>query len=230
MSYILDALRRADAEREREAGAVPTLHAQARPMPGRDDEEVASRGLLRWALPAVAVALVIAVGAFLALRGGTPDPAPVVARVEPVAARPPQSVMPPPTPVVVPAPVQSPVARPMPAPRAAAVPSVAVATPGTPAPAASAAAPAAVNARSATATPPVKVLRQAELPDALRREIPPMAIGGSIYSADRAGRMVIINGQVRREGDAVAPGLVVEQIGTKTAIFGFKGQRFEVPL
>ncbi|MEO7152322.1 MAG: hypothetical protein ABIX46_11525, partial [Burkholderiaceae bacterium] len=28
MSYILDALRRADADRERERGAVPGLHAQ----------------------------------------------------------------------------------------------------------------------------------------------------------------------------------------------------------
>ena len=42
--------------------------------------------------------------------------------------------------------------------------------------------------------------------------------------------MVIVNGQVVREGEAISPGLVVEQIRPKSAVFSIRGQRFEVPL
>src|SRR5512134_1138701 len=37
MSYILEALRRAESERERKRGGVPGLHAQPVPMPAADD-------------------------------------------------------------------------------------------------------------------------------------------------------------------------------------------------
>ena len=70
----------------------------------------------------------------------------------------------------------------------------------------------------------------AELPDDLRRQVPAMAIGGSVYSPQRASRMLIVNGQVLREGDPVAPELQLEQIGAKAAVFSIRGQRFEVPL
>jgi Type II secretion system protein B len=43
----------------------------------------------------------------------------------------------------------------------------------------------------------------------------------------------VLNGQVVREGHSVAgaaqPGLVLEQIGPKAALFSYKGQRFQVP-
>ncbi|MFZ2652317.1 MAG: hypothetical protein WA210_19640, partial [Burkholderiaceae bacterium] len=44
MSYILDALRRADSERER--GAVPGIHAQ--PVPLRSDEQFAAPSTPPW--------------------------------------------------------------------------------------------------------------------------------------------------------------------------------------
>jgi general secretion pathway protein B len=56
MSYILDALRRADAERSR--GAVPGLHAQSLPTDG--EPAARNSGPLTWAAGA-AVALVVAV-------------------------------------------------------------------------------------------------------------------------------------------------------------------------
>nr|WP_295081981.1 general secretion pathway protein GspB [uncultured Roseateles sp.] len=57
MSYILDALRRAESERERERSAVPTLHAQtvAAHLNQQDDEEAGHAGWARWRLAAVAL-------------------------------------------------------------------------------------------------------------------------------------------------------------------------------
>jgi general secretion pathway protein B len=39
----------------------------------------------------------------------------------------------------------------------------------------------------------------------LRRELPRLAVSGSVYSDDPAGRFVIINGDVAREGAVLAP-------------------------
>ena len=68
----------------------------------------------------------------------------------------------------------------------------------------------------------------AELPENVRREMPALAIGGSVYSAQAPARMVIVNGQVFREGDVLAPGLTLERIQPKSAIFAIRGQRFEL--
>jgi general secretion pathway protein B len=70
----------------------------------------------------------------------------------------------------------------------------------------------------------------AELPDELRRQLPALAMGGSVYSPQPAARMVIVNGQVFQEGAMLAPELQLEQIRPKSAIFSIRGQRFEVPL
>jgi general secretion pathway protein B len=42
-----------------------------------------------------------------------------------------------------------------------------------------------------------------------------------------ASRMLIVNGQVFREGDALAPGLTLQTIRLRSAVFEFRGQRFE---
>ena len=52
MSYILEALRRADAERER--GAVPNIHAQ--PLQGPSNDAACADGVAAMALTAKAVA------------------------------------------------------------------------------------------------------------------------------------------------------------------------------
>jgi general secretion pathway protein B len=69
-----------------------------------------------------------------------------------------------------------------------------------------------------------------ELPDEFRQQVPPMAIGGSMYSPQAAKRMVIVNGQVFLEGAMLTPELQLEQIRSRTAVFSIRGQRFEVPL
>lgn len=89
MSYILDALRRAESERERERSAVPTLHAQTvgAHLNQQDDDEASSAGLARWRLVAAAVLTLGALALLgLGLRSwlsaappSQPAPAPVVA-------------------------------------------------------------------------------------------------------------------------------------------------------
>ncbi len=90
---------------------------------------------------------------------------------------------------------------------------------------------AATAARKPAAPQPAeRVPLLAELPDDLRRQVPAMVIGGSVYSPQPASRMLIVNGQVYREGSPLAPELQLEQIGTKAAVFSVRGKRFEVPL
>jgi len=62
----------------------------------------------------------------------------------------------------------------------------------------------------------------------LRRELPTLAFGGASYSKDPASRMVIFNGRIFHEGDTIAPQLVLDRIEPKSAVFSYKGYRYEV--
>jgi general secretion pathway protein B len=69
-----------------------------------------------------------------------------------------------------------------------------------------------------------------ELPEELQRQVPALAIGGSVYSQLAERRMVVVNGQVLQEGASLGPELQLQQIGPKAAVMSIRGQRFEVPL
>lgn len=88
--------------------------------------------------------------------------------------------------------------------------------------------PAAVSAAATPASQRVPLL--SELPDDVRRQVPALKLGGLVYSAAPASRMLIVNGDIQREGSTVAPGLTLEQIKPKAAVFSLRGQRFEVQL
>lgn len=230
MSYILDALRRADNERERTA--VPGLHT--RPLRDVPDDEPHRRGGPPWTLLAI-VALALALLAALAWilwpreaaneAAAAPPPTPVAA----VAAPP---VPPPPPPVPMPAPAApAPVAAAVTPPPAAPAPRAAPAVRQAEAPAPKKAAPdtaarAATPASAAAPEPRPPALK--DLPEDLRRQIPALTIGGSIYSESAASRFVIINGQLFHENDTLAPELTLRQIRLKSAILEFRGQRFEI--
>ena len=130
----------------------------------------------------------------------------------------------------------APVRAPEPKPAASALASAPPETASKPAPRARATAqaptPAGVTAakKPAQPQPAVRVPLLADLPEDLRRQVPTMAIGGSVYSPQPANRMLVVNGQVFREGSPVAAELQLEQIGPKAAVFSIRGQRFEVPL
>jgi len=244
MSYILDALRKADAERER--GAVPGLHTQ--PVPGASSAPASARRGPPTAALAAGVAAVAAVG--LALLWFDRDvPAPEPARTvasgavtEPAPAAPPATApMPAPAPVAT-APVAPPPPAPVPVPpsvtaaREAAARSEAARTPPPPLggmPGAGSARTAATRNGSPPTTPGTpgapaaeeRVYAVNELPEHIRREWPSLAIGGSIYSETPASRFLIINGRIFHEGDTVATDLSLEQIRLKAAVLRYKGYR-----
>ncbi len=216
MSYILDALRRADAERER--GGVPGLHTQAMPEPGDDEAPARRRGLAPWQWLALGLAAGLAVAVAWTWRGDDPPP----------AAPPPP---PPPPMAALPAPPPQPMAPPEPVPAAAPAAPVAIAPMrAAPAPAAPAATASAAEPAAVPATAPRRVNSLAELPADARAGLPPLAFGGSIYSNTPANRLLIVNGQLMHEGDTLGPGVRLEQIKPKAAVLDIRGQRFEVGL
>lgn len=78
------------------------------------------------------------------------------------------------------------------------------------------------------ASPEARIPAFAELPEDIKRQLPALAISGSIYSENPAQRMVTIGTQVFQEGEKPAPDLVLEQIGRKAAVFNFRGTRYAV--
>ena len=220
MSYILDALRRADSERDR--GAVPGVHARQVPLASGDGDAPGAR-LPGWLWP-VAAMVVLVIGALVWMLLGR-DSVRAVAVVSPVLA---------PAPAPLPAsvialPALLPPALPVPALRPVAVPAMkppARTLPAAPAPVARAEAAREPPAKASAAEP--RTYTVAELPDEVRRDLPTLAIGGAMYSENPANRMLIINGQTFHERDRLAPGLVLVQIKLKTAVLEFKGYRYGI--
>ena len=77
---------------------------------------------------------------------------------------------------------------------------------------------------------PERLPQLGELPDMVRREVGTLNPGGSIYAEQPAARMVILNGQVFREGDLLAAQLRIEQIRPRSVVLNLRGQRFELAL
>lgn len=67
-----------------------------------------------------------------------------------------------------------------------------------------------------------------QLPENVRSQLPPLAVGGSIYSSSAADRSLIVDGRILRENDRLNADLTLEQIRPKSAVFRFRGYRFEV--
>lgn len=204
MSYILDALRKADAQRERDPARG--IHAQpAPPASGRSAGTIA-RGA--WIATAAVVAASAAWWAWA--QRATPP------RLEPVVAAPVATPDPPPAPVVnVATSVSPPAPAPLPAPVVRAPERVV----------------AAKKEASATAAAPApdRVFAVAELPADVLRELPKLAISGGVHSENAAQRLLIVGGQVVNEGAELAPGVVLEQIRARTAVLRFRGYKYSVP-
>lgn len=86
--------------------------------------------------------------------------------------------------------------------------------------------PVAKAAPSQAATPAVRLL--SDLPEDLRRQIPPLAITGSVYSANPDKRLLLVNNQVLAQGSLAAPEVTLVEIQAKSAVFSFRGTRFRV--
>ncbi|MBS1179560.1 MAG: hypothetical protein H6R06_3972 [Proteobacteria bacterium] len=248
MSYILEALRKADAERER--GSVPDLRAQTLPLSVSDAEVQRPRpSPALWLGLGVGLAAAAVTAWYFLARDESVRTVPPVATV----AAPPTVVSPPPAPVAPPVPSQPPVppvqvpalsvpkaqpavqpGPPTPKPLAEAKTTVGARVPAKPSPARKPAVsvpkPVAPPPKAEPAAPPARVPTLAELPAELRQQVPTLVVGGSVYSPQASARMVVINGQVFQEGNSLGPELKLEQVRQKTAVFSIRGQRFEVPL
>ena len=263
MSYILDALRKADAQRQRDPArgihAQPLGSSAGGPQPG------SGRGVRLWSAAAVAV-VALSSGAWYLYRDNVPDlsgrhvsgpvrtPASLTtlaqAQTAPIAGS--NGVAP-----------TAPASAPVRAPGAAAVaaPAVAPAPAINPAPVInppSAAAQTFAPSRDPRATQPT--VRNAPLPTVqtaprtarmapprvpavsapvaastlsppvagLPPDAPKLVLGGGVYSANRAQRMLIVNGQVFNEGSEVAPGVTLEEMKPRTVVLRFHGARYTV--
>jgi len=232
VSLILDALRRADSERDRERGAVPGLHAQQVAVA---PEAVAAAGAPPWLWLAIVAGTGVA-AALAAWMITSREAAPPVSAAPPAAALP--SALPP-TAAVADAPhappptaprpetaTVQPVAEPAPWPAQDArrrAPTAEVAAVPAARPAEVRSAPAVGAAPGETAITP-----REQLPANIRSQLPPLAVGGSIYSASAPDRSIIIDGRLLRENDRLAADLTLEQIRPKSAVLRFRGHRFEI--
>ena len=246
MSYILEALKKAQAERQ--LGTLPTIHAPQ--LQGRDDTVGARFKKPLW----LALGLVtLAVTTLLLWRQSWQGAIPAVPLQTPASA--PVSVVPP---VVVPIPVPPIALTPIPVPPIALTPipvvlvaikpaTAMVVAPGAqqhmapretaipplttraadPTPAPRVASLSALPAASVVAEDPVLSLR--ELPEPIQRQIAPLAIGGYIYSKNPADRLLLVDKVLRHEGEELGPGLTLEKLQPRSAVFNFKGYRYRVP-
>ena len=57
-----------------------------------------------------------------------------------------------------------------------------------------------------------------------------LAWSGAVHAERAEQRLVIVNGQVAREGDPLANGLQLLQIRPKSVLLRWQGQRIEMPL
>jgi general secretion pathway protein B len=67
-----------------------------------------------------------------------------------------------------------------------------------------------------------------DLPIQLQAEIPSLEFAGHTYSEDPYQRMIIINGRILREGDMIAPNTYLTEITWEGVTIAFSGTRFRI--
>jgi len=237
MSYILDALQRADAERER--GQIPGLRSRSAPWVREPRPHRTPAWPLLASIIALATLLLVAwwfwrpavpsttTGVVLAPATTAPAPVPVepgpgaVAAGEAPAAGSSLPILSPSLQGTTPAgPAQQP-----PRAQSAVQPvetSQAVATQPTGA--------AASPVPDSSLPPPqeARIPSFGELSADVRARLPQVSVSGATYSANPAHRMLIVNGQVLQEGQEIQSGLRLESIGPRSATLEHQGLRYTI--
>lgn len=228
MSYLLDALRK--AQRERQVGQPPSL--QAVDLPTNHAPRPQHRLLLT--LAATAVVLLVVVVALLLTRHATPavaapaavSPAPSAAPgAGPNAAGPRSLDELTPT---APAPSESLVAEGEPAPAGAERTAAPAVAPPAPAPVREPIV--AEPAEDLPADEPADVPALRELPAAYRSGFPALNIEVHVYDADPARRWIMANTRRYREGESLSEGPRVVEIRPDGVVFEHRGQQALVPV
>lgn len=231
MSYILDALKK--AETERNLGEIPGIYAQPLHLAADAPKRTWRHDPWRW-LAIACIALLLGLAVWKWWPAGGEQSRPPIAPAAPIA------------PVAPVAPVPRSVPQPSPPVQAAQAPTSAPArvTAKTPArgepPAAKptrkkerhpkhsdSGAQAKPSPPKAAEEPPISDMR--DLPLSVQREIPELTIGGYIYSGAPADRSVLINQHLLREGDQISPGLTLEGIRPNGIVLDYRGLRFSKP-
>ena len=225
MSYILEALKKSDQQRQR--GATPTLQVAQLTVAAPKRRLFVYYGLLAIVLLVTG----IMIGWLRPWQPEQPSPAPALPGTEPIAA---------PAPLTAPPEMPSKTTQEFPPPdltqAGQAVPAAGAMMPNNPAlnsamtPSAAAPIPDKTMPKPASLAGNAqeqKAVALEELPAQIQREIPAMTVQLHSYSGKPGERLVYINSNRLREGDPVMPGLMLEQITPDGMIFSYKGYRFK---
>lgn len=233
MSYILDALLKADRERQRQS--TPSLYSSHVATVARPE-----RPLRLWAaLGFTAMLGLLAAGNYL-YRQPPPLPAPIRPAIAPAQPKPATAVMPKPQDTVAHKPAEQPrtdshtaTAPPQATTPRVTPPRVATAASKARTPPPAIAAPKAKAAGSAANEPaaippkPDSIIDFGGLPLALRREVESnVVISGLSLTPDNGEHLAIINDRARHAGDEVLPGMTLESVQPDGIVLRYKGYRF----
>lgn len=69
-----------------------------------------------------------------------------------------------------------------------------------------------------------------DLPDTVKKSLPPLKLAGHVYSKDATKRMIVINNKICREGDLVDKQLYLEQIVWEGVVLRYQTVRFRMNL
>jgi hypothetical protein len=247
MSYILEALKKAQAERQ--LGNAPTIHAPQRCRPpSRASPPAASRCSSAWARARWwwrwgRCSCGSGAGAGAGCFDVRAAPASTAAPCAPAAA----SLIRPSWRRRAPARWHAPIglehagsertacaSRPAPSPPRPAHGGAAAAPAVPPAPPMAQPRPRRFQAAASRAPPPRRPSPEDslpylhQLPDTMQREVPRVSFGGYMYSANPADRLLLVDKTLRHEGEEVAPGLVLEKLLPKAAVMNYRGVRYRV--
>ncbi len=226
MSYILEALKKAEQKREQEEPSkVPTFLVG----PVRD-----SGRHVRWPY-VVAAALVVFLNAVLVIWHFIPSRAPhqtppSVRTASPVQA-PVRAESPPVAPVIIREPSKT--VRKSEAPASPQKSTPVFVLPDEPAksvPASEAAPSPETRVERAQPRTGGKIFSLAELPPAIRNALPQFRVSGHAYTPEPRTRVVRINEKILQEGQELSPGLKVEEIVQGGIIMSYGGYRFRVDI
>lgn len=237
MSYILEALKK--SQEERELGRVPTLDSQLGPFEGRGAR------VNPWSLAALALAMLavaIAIYGTLIRNRTAPPPMATAAPVEPAppSARPPDMLAAQPPRTIAPAvePVASP-ANPQPVPAPVAAPRIEPEPPARPEPRPTR--PGRLNNVPDDLVADIEAFKRNLAPDEagprpMHERVPPpddvavslpaMVVTAHIYDADPAKRFVVINGLRVGQGETSREGVRVDEIEKEGIWLEYRGYAF----
>jgi general secretion pathway protein B len=239
MSYILDALKRADIERER--GATPGLHTRHQPPSGLPSNPGVTKRSVTIGLLSGLVLAALVTGVWIwrttqiTPATATLPPNAVAAASTPTAQAPvtTQPAVTPPISLIASVPIASVQIAPVtiaPVTKAPVLtPPLSMAEKVAPPPATQVSALAVTHINAVAAKSASVVLLFDDLPQDIRSQIPKITITGTVDADSPNQQLLLVNNLVLSQGNLVAPEVKLEEIQTSSSVFSFRGTRFRIP-